>query len=276
MSKKALNIHLVVIDPQNDFMDMAGAALPVTGAVADMQRLAAMVRRIGSKLEDIHVTLDSHRLVDVGHPDMWRDQNGNAPAPFTMISADDLRNGIWSPRDPRRLQYFIKYAEALAAGGKYPLMVWPAHCLIGTAGHNVQEDLMKALLEWERSQFANVDYVVKGTNSYTEHYGALMAEVPDPSDPTTGLNTDFLNVFAQADIIAVAGEASSHCVLSTVSQIADNIGDENLKKFVLLTDAMSPVAQPPGGPDFPAIALQFQKDMVARGMQLSTTVDFLS
>lgn len=274
--KKALKVHLLVIDPQNDFMDSPGAALPVPGANADMTRLAAMVDRIGNKLEDIHVTLDSHRKIDVGHPGMWRDANGNQPAPFTIISQDDLINGIWVPRDLQLLPRFIDYAKALNAGGKYPLMVWPEHCLIGTAGHNVQEDLMAALLRWEGSQFANVDYLVKGTNSYTEHYGALMAEVPDPGDSSTGLNTDFLNVFAQADVVAVAGEASSHCVKATVEQIADNIGADQVKKFVLLTDAMSPVPQVGNGPDFPGIAAQFMKDMVARGMQLSTTVDFLS
>ena len=32
----------------------------------------------------------------------------------------------------------------------------------------------------------------------------------------------------------VAGEASSHCVLKTVQQIADNIGKEHIKKFHLL------------------------------------------
>lgn len=274
--KNGLKVHLLVIDPQNDFMDIPKAALPVPGANADMKRLAVMVDRIGNKLEDIHITLDSHRKIDVGHPGMWRDVNGNQPSPFTIISQDDLVNGIWAPRDPQLLARFIDYAKALAAGGKYPLMVWPEHCLIGTSGHNVQEDLMAALLRWEGSQFANVDYLVKGTNSYTEHYGALMAEVPDPGDSSTGLNTDFLNVFAQADIVVVAGEAASHCVKATVEQIADNIGADQVKKFVLLTDAMSPVPQPPGGPDFPAIAAQFMKDMVARGMQLSTTVDFLS
>ena len=31
---------LLVIDPQNDFLDIPGAALPVSGANADMQRLA--------------------------------------------------------------------------------------------------------------------------------------------------------------------------------------------------------------------------------------------
>lgn len=32
-------IRLLVIDPQNDFMDVDGAALPVPGASADMARL---------------------------------------------------------------------------------------------------------------------------------------------------------------------------------------------------------------------------------------------
>ena len=87
-----LSAHLVVIDPQNDFMDiLAGpgdpvglsipggptfrSTLPVPGALADMQRCAAMIRRIGSRLDDIHVTLDSHRVIDIAHPGFWRDQN---------------------------------------------------------------------------------------------------------------------------------------------------------------------------------------------------------
>ncbi|KAF1047415.1 hypothetical protein [Xylophilus sp.] len=39
----ALRTHLLVIDPQNDFMDIAGAALPVAGARPDMARLAALI-----------------------------------------------------------------------------------------------------------------------------------------------------------------------------------------------------------------------------------------
>ena len=31
---------LLIIDPQNDFLDIEGAALPVPGANADMHRLA--------------------------------------------------------------------------------------------------------------------------------------------------------------------------------------------------------------------------------------------
>ena len=56
--------HLLLIDPQNDFMDIQGATLPVTGANDDMKRVAAFIDRLGSKLFDIHVTLDSHHVCD--------------------------------------------------------------------------------------------------------------------------------------------------------------------------------------------------------------------
>jgi len=169
----------------------------------------------------------------------------------------------------------LDYAVSLEAKGQYPLMVWPEHCVIGTPGHNVQADLMAALQRWERREFVNVDFVVKGTNAFTEHYGALMAEVPDPSDPSTGLNTDLLNILCQADIVAIAGEALSHCVKSTVTQIAENIGGDHVKKFHILTDCSSPVPQVGSGPDFPAIAAAWLKEMERQGMTLVSSSDFL-
>ncbi len=273
---KTLKAHLLIIDPQNDFMDQPDAALPVDGAVEDMKRVATMLERVGGKLEDVHVTLDSHHTIDVAHPGMWRDVDNNNPAPFTIITPDDIENRIWMPRDEGLRARMLAYANALANGGKYPLMIWPEHCKIGTPGHNVQENLMEALERWERKAFANVDFVTKGANPFTEHYGALMAEVPDPNDPSTGLNASFLEMLAQADIVAVAGEALSHCVKSTVDQIAENIGEEHIKKFHILTDASSPVAQVGDGPDFPGIADAWLKDMESAGMVLTTTEEFLS
>lgn len=273
--KTNLNVQLLAIDPQNDFMDEANAALRVTGATGDMKRLAVMIGRIGKKLSDIHVTLDSHRVIDVGHPGFWRDQNGTNPAPFTMIKSDDVANGIWSPRDPQLVPRMLSYANELEKNGQYNIMVWPEHCLIGSPGHNVQPDLLATLQAWERSEYASINYVTKGTNIYTEHYGALQAEVPDPQDPDTSLNTGLLQMMQLADVIVVAGEASSHCVLSTVNQIADNIGAEHIKKFVLLTDCMSPVGALPGV-DFPAIAKAWMVEMEKKGMKLATSVSFLA
>lgn len=271
-----MRVHLIIIDPQKDFMDDPDSALAVPGANEDMSRLAVMIDRVGHKLEDIHVTLDSHKVIDVGHPGMWRNEDGEHPAPFTMISADDIENNIWTPRNPSFRKRLLDYARALEAVGKYLLMVWPEHCLIGSPGHAIQEELFNALQRWERKEFANINFLTKGTNTFTEHYGALMAEVPDPNDPGTMLNTDFLEILAAADIVAVAGEALSHCVKETVNQIADNIGEEHIKKFHILTDCSSPVSQVGDGPDFPAIAQDWLKEMEGRGMKLITSDSFLA
>ena len=273
--------QLLIIDPQNDFMDTPESALPVAGATGDMQRLATMVDRVGDKLQKIHVTMDSHQVVDIAHPAFWRDSDGKSPDPMTMISAESIKDNTWTPRIPSLREYAIGYAETLEAAGKYALMVWPAHCLIGSWGHNVQSDLAEALERWAMKRTRNIDYVTKGTNVLTEHYGALMAEVPVAQDPSTQLNARFLQMLQEADVIVVAGEASSHCVKATVEQVADNIGEEHVKKFKLLTDCMSPVpaVTAPDGTvivDFPGIADGFLKDMDARGMELTTSDAFLA
>ncbi len=287
-----MNVHLLIIDPQNDFMDILAkegdpigmelpdgtkfrSTLPVPGAVEDMKRVAQLIDRVGHKLADIHVTMDSHRLLDVAHPVWWVNENNENPNPFTIITVDDIENGIWKPRNPNFYQRTLDYAKELEAGGKYPLCIWPPHCLIGTWGHNVQKDLNDALQKWSGKEFATVDYVTKGSNPFTEHYGALMAEVPDPNDPDTALNTDFLEILAEADIVAIAGEALSHCVKETVQQIADNIGDEHIKKFHILVDCCSPVPAVPSGPDFPQIAQDWLKEMERKGMTLVNSADFL-
>ena len=272
---KSLKVHLLVIDPQNDFMDSPSSSLPVTRANEDMRRLAALIARIGGKLADIHVTLDSHRVIDVGHPGFWRDPSGQMPNPFTIVNANDIASGTFTPRDPALRPRMLEYANTLEKNGLYRAMVWPEHCKIGTPGHNVQSDLSRALETWERKEFATVNYVTKGTNPFTEHYGALMAEVPDPEDPSTMLNTDFLAMLADADIVGIAGEALSHCVKSTVDQIARHIGDEHIKKFHILTDCSNPVSQVAGGPDFPGIAAKWLKDMESHGMVLVPSADFL-
>lgn len=290
---KNLKVHLVVIDGQNDFMGNDDgtpylvklengkaftATLPVKGAVSDMKRLAKMIDRVGHKFTDIHATLDSHQIIDVGHPDMWRDQNGNSPTPLaTIFSSNDLINDIWTPRNSNLRKRMIAYELALEGSkNKYPHIIWPEHCVIGTWGHTFQDDFAQAMTRWARKYCANIDLVVKGVNPYTEHYGALMAEVPDPEDSSTQLNTAFLSVMQDADIIGFAGEASSHCVLTTLQQVVENIGKEHLRKFHLLTDCMSPVAPVPGvTPDFPAIADQFLKEMAVEGMTLTTSTEFL-
>lgn len=261
-------IDLVIIDPQNDFCDPKGA-LYVAGADDDMKRLAKFVNRVGSKLNDIHTTLDTHHLVDVAHPIYWRNSKGEQPEPFTIISAADVENGVWTTHQPSLYKDALAYVKTLESNGRYPLCIWPPHCLIGSWGHGVVPELHDALLEWEK-QFAMVDYVTKGSNYKTEHYSAVVADCPDASDPSTQLNTELIETLETVDQILIAGEASSHCVANTVRDIVNNFGDESYaKKVTILTDAMSPVT------GFEQFETDFYDEMRGKGVNFDTTENFL-
>lgn len=265
MSK--VKVDLVIIDGQHDFCNPAGS-LFVPGADEDMSRLAKFVAKNSRKLDDIHSTMDSHHPIDIAHPIFWKDSNGNPPDPFTIITVDDINNGKWTTKYPECFARAKAYVEALAKGGRYPLCIWPPHCIIGSVGQTIVPELLEAFTKWEIENFSVVDVVTKGSNFWTEHYSAVQAEIPDTSDTSTLLNSIFINDLKEADIILIAGEALSHCVYNSIKDIADNFGEENIKKFVLLTDCSSSVA------GFEHLGQEFIDKMSKRGMQLSTTKDF--
>lgn len=265
------NIQLVIIDPQHDFCDPSGA-LFVAGADQDMSRTAKFIKKHSRLLADINVTLDSHHPVDVAHPVFWRDTSGKNPDPFTIITADDVEQGGWTPTKLSLTKRMIAYVKALEANGRYPLCIWPPHCLIGSMGQTIVPEVQEALNDWANERFGRVDFVTKGSNNFTEHYSAVKAEVVDPQDPSTQLNTRFIEKLEKADQIIVAGEAGSHCLANTVRDIADNFADQDaIKKIVLLTDATSPVV---GAIDFTGIQETFITEMADRGMQVTTTTDY--
>ncbi len=271
--------HLVVIDPQNDFCDLpedfrpeiAGKrltpALPVAGAHADMLRTAALIDHLGDSLAEISITLDSHQHIDIGHPTFWKQADGSAVAPYTQISAADVRGGRYLPRITGAFPRVLAYLEALEAAGRYAHMVWPVHCEIGTWGHNVHPALLAACNRWEEATLATVTKVVKGTNPWTEHYSAIHAEVPDPADPATGVNATFIARLREAGRVLIAGEAGSHCVKATTEHIVEQLGAANAGKLTLLTDCMSPVA------GFEQQYEAFIADMRARGVRTANSVE---
>ncbi len=260
-------LHLLIIDPQRDFCDPDGA-LFVTGADRDMERLAALIDRIGDKVWDIHCTLDTHHYFDISHPVFWMDADRNHPSPFTIISRSDVENGVWRATNPQYQAYVLDYVGRLEANKRYPLCIWPPHCLIGTKGHSVTAVLADALLRWEKKQIGMVDYVTKGSNYKTEHYSAVQADVPDPSDPSTMLNSRLIRTLEEADEILLAGEALSHCLKFTVEDIADTFDEKHIRKMVLLEDCASPV------PGFEQQGKDFVSNMKARGMQVSASADY--
>jgi len=204
---------------------------------------------------------------------MWRDSDGNHPTPFTIITAKEIKDRKWTPIYPAYTSRFITYTESLEASGRYPLCIWPDHCLIGTEGSNIFPVLADSLNKWVSMRRRNINFVSKGSNIFTEHYSAIKAEVPDPSDPSTQIDSrdvGLISSLMKADLVAIAGEAGSHCLANTVRDIANSFNDDSyIKKLVLLEDATSPV----NGCE--NLQNDFVTEMTARGMQISNTVDFL-
>lgn len=264
------NIQLIIIDPQYDFCDPKGS-LFVTGADGDMQRVSAMVNRLRSKLSDIHITLDSHRIVDISHPIWWKDGSGKHPNPFTLISPADVEAGTWTTTKPSMRKRSLQYLKDLETRKRYPHVIWPEHCRIGTLGATVVPVLQAALDSWERERFGVVDFVTKGSNPWTEHFSAVMAEVPDPEDPTTQINTGLIQTLEEADIVLVAGEARSHCLANTVRDIVANFGNASaVEKMHLISDGCSDV------PSFEKVGNDFVTELTAKGMKITTSTEFLA
>ncbi|WP_312376425.1 hypothetical protein [Pseudomonas oryzihabitans] len=262
-------LQLLLIDPQNDFCDLPGAALPVPGAVAGLQRVAALIERLGARLSRVQVTLDSHQPLHIAHPHGWQDAQGQPPAPFTQIGADEVASGRWQARDPAERDRALAYVQALEAGGRYRLVIWPEHCLVGGWGHGVQQDVHQALNAWGRRQGRLVDFIAKGGNPHTEHYSALRAEVPDPADPGTAVDAGLIARLQAADTLLIAGEALSHCVASTVRDLLEFWPRERRQDLVLLTDCSHSV------PGFEAQGDAFLAEMRAAGIRLATSTDAL-
>ena len=114
-----------------------------------------------------------------------------------------------------------------------------------------------------------VDFVTKGSNPWTEHYSAVVADVPDPDDPTTMLNIGLIQTLENADIVLITGQALSHCLKFTTEDIANNFGVDNIKKLILLDDTTSSVT------GFESNGKDFVTDMMKRGMKIEKSTEVL-
>lgn len=270
MAKK--NVHLITIDPQNDFCVASGpagekGALVVAGAEQDMDRLGKFISKNKKRIEQIHCTIDSHQLVHIAHPPFWVNSKGQNPQPFSLITVDDVHNAVWRCFNPKWQSRAASYVESLQKNGRYVLCIWPPHCLIGTWGHSIVPSVAKSLYEWE-ADLNRVNFVAKGSNLFTEHYSGVQADVPDDDDPSTKLNATLIDTLQEADEILITGEALSHCVANTIRDVAKEFGDDQVRKFTLLEDTTSNVGS------FEKLGQEFVQEMVKKGMKITTTKDW--
>lgn len=253
---------LLIIDMQNDFCKSDGA-LYVKNAEKDISRLGTFITRYHDRLDHIILTQDNHHVTDISHPVFWEDSRGNPPEPFTQINTDDIEKDIWKPRFEK--DKAVAYIRDLENQGEFPHVIWPEHCIIGSCGAAIVDEVMEPVKRWAR-EGKYFDVVTKGTNPLTEHFGTLMANVPIKNNPDTQLNTDLVKTFHLFDTILIAGEAKSHCVATTVKQML-NI-DGIALKLVILEDCMSDVA------GFETLALPIYERAKREGVRFTSSTEW--
>ncbi len=256
---------LLIIDPQNDFASPEGS-LYVPGAKEDCKRLASFVNSNLDKIDSVHITLDCHPNYHIAHPYFWVDGNGKNPAPYTIITYQDFLEKKYLPVDRSLKRQVEDYLLSLENRGKYNLTIWPPHCLTATWGFCVEENVWSAVHNWELKKVGmNTDFVKKAANPLTEHYSAIQAEVPDPTDPSTRTNFVLIDKLKATDRIIVAGEALSHCVANTLRDLVVYVP---AYKITVLTDCTSCVA------GFEEEGNRFIEEFQTKGMQFVKTDDF--
>lgn len=267
------NVHLVIIDMQVDFCHDQGN-LNVPGSLGDIQRLVEFIYRNAASITNITCSLDSHLPFQIFSPNWWVDGHGRHPAPFTIISWDDIKAGKWRPLVAPAAS--TNYVKQLEKGAKKQLVIWPYHTLIGSVGHALDPELWSAVMWHALARKTQPTWLTKGSVPLTEHYSIIQPEVPVANHPLGGKNKAFLDTLEQADVVIVAGEAESHCVLESVEDIVEDFGDKPaaLRKIYFLRDCTSPVLHP--DVDFHALAVARFGDFARQGVNFVNSTDPLS
>lgn len=228
---------LILVDEQNDFISPQGA-LPVKGAVDDTKKLIEHIYNNLNEYTEIFLTLDTHSTYSIFHPTAWGMGKGGVTEvpPFTEITAEKLDKGEIIPLLSPGKQ--LDYVKALEENSKKKLVVWPYHCIIGTVGHAIENQLMQMIMFFELTRNSNVHKIEKGSSMFTEHYGAIRAEV----DPTgTSVCDWWLKKFDRFDSIDITGQAKDYCLYETVKQLCEFFEgqDEILKRINVLVNLTS-------------------------------------
>jgi nicotinamidase-related amidase len=261
-AEDSFRLCLLAVDVQNTFcipdFELFVAGRSGTAAVDDTRRLCEFVYRNLGTITQIFPSLDTHHAMQVFHAIWLVDERGNHPAPFTLVSAEDVEAGRWRTNTAvaKALGIEVDYAERhlahyarrLADGGKYDLTIWPYHAMLGGIGHALASALEEAVFFHGIARHSHPEFQVKGDNPLTEHYSMLGPEVtegPD-GDRLGAKNTELIEKLLSFDAVVVAGQAKSHCIAWTIDDLLedDEVRERLAERTYLLEDCTSPIVVP--------------------------------
>ena len=252
---------LILIDVQNTFclpdFELFVGGRSGTGAVDDNVRLCEFIYRNLGAITTIIPTLDTHTAMQIFHAVFLVDDDGNHPGPMTMVTAEDIRAGKWhfnpalaaSLNLPHGNQHLAYYTAQLESREKYALTIWPYHAMLGGIGHALVPAVEEALFFHSLARYSPTEFIQKGQNPLTEAYSAVGPEITQVGAGQTLATRSkrLLEIVQSHDRVLIAGQAKSHCVAWTVSDLLDDIQtiDPALAhKITLLEDCTSPVVVP--------------------------------
>ena len=256
-------ICLLPVDVQNTFcipeFELYVGGRSGTGAVDDNLRLTRFIYRNLHRITEICPTLDTHQAMQIFYGIFLLNDRGEHPAPYTLISEDDITREAWkfNPSIAKSLgiteshgqRHLQHYARRLKESGRYDLTVWPYHAMLGGIGHALVSSVEEAIFFHTMARYSQVHFEIKGNNPFTENYSVLGPEVLEDGEgkPIARKNTALIQKLLQFDGVIIAGQAKSHCVAWTIDDLLRDIlvRDKRLaEKVYLLEDCTSPVVVP--------------------------------
>ncbi|WP_310411040.1 isochorismatase [Chamaesiphon sp. OTE_8_metabat_110] len=284
ISQTDSNVELLLIDVQNTFclpnFELFVGGRSGRGAIEDNIRLCEFIYRNLGKIDQIIATMDTHHLHQIFHPIFWLDEQGEHPTPaVTTITPADVSSGKWranpafSTEPPEQLQaYALHYVQQLSDGGKYPLLIWPYHAMLGGIGHALVPAVEEAIFFHGIARTSQAMFSIKGDRTLTENYSALAPEVfkNQLGETIASKNDSLIEFLLTADKLIIAGQAQSHCVAWTVNDLLteiQSIDPQLARKVYLLADCTSPVVIP-GVVDYTAQAEAAYQRFADAGMNI--------
>ena len=262
-SRDTFKISLLLVDVQNTFcipdFELFVGGTSGTGAVDDNRRLCDFIYRNLNVITGICPTMDTHQVIQIFHSLFLVNERGEHPAPFTLITPEDIEAGIWrfNPElsyslqiDEAYGQKFLRYyTRQLKEGGKYNLTIWPYHAMLGGIGHALVSAVEEAVFFHSIARLSQPDFKVKGDNPFTENYSVLSPEVTEgpTGEEIAQKNIGFIRELLDFDAVIIAGQAKSHCMAWTINDLLNEIrvSDRKLtEKVYLLEDCTSAVVIP--------------------------------
>jgi len=256
-------IGLILVDVQNTFcipdFELYVGGRSGTGAIDDNRRLCEFIYRNLGLITEISATMDTHTPIQIFYALFLVDGKGNHPDPLTSVTMEDVQSGRWRFNPPLAgsLGFDVKtgqkhlqhYTAKLKARGKYDLTIWPYHAMLGGIGHALVSSVEEAIFFHSIARYSRPDFIIKGDNPLTEHYSAVGPEVLDGPDGTSiaQKNVKFIEKLRQFAVVAIAGQAKSHCLAWTINDLLDDIQTQDkslVQKVYLLEDCTSAVVMP--------------------------------